>query len=103
LATSISGIVTTLILYHFLQKKLHAFNNKEIFISFVRILIASIAMGVICFGLASQNIIIGDRTFARLLQLGFLLVIGVASYAAFCFIFRVREIRELWAWLRRKK
>jgi putative peptidoglycan lipid II flippase len=103
LATSISGIITTLILYCVLQKKLRAFNSKEILISFVRILIASVAMGAICFGLASQNIIIGDRTPARLLQLGFLLVLGVVSYAAFCFIFRVREMRELWTWVRRRK
>ncbi len=103
LATSISGIITTLILFFILQKKLHAFNSKEILISFVRILVASITMGAICFGVASQNIIIGDRTFARLLQLGLLLVLGVVSYAAFCFIFRVREMRELWNWIRNRK
>ncbi len=103
LATSISGIITALILYHVLQKKLHAFNSKEILISFVRILAASLVMGLICFGAATQNIIIGDRTFARLLQLGLLLVIGGVSYIVFCFLFQVREMQELWAWLRRKK
>jgi len=103
LATSISGIITTFILFSILQKKLHAFNSKEILVSFVRILVASIAMGAICFGAASQNIIIGDRTFARLLQLGLLLVLGAVSYAAFCFIFRVREMQELWNWLRNRK
>jgi putative peptidoglycan lipid II flippase len=103
LATSISGIVTTFILYHRLQKKLHAFDGKEILASFVRIFVASVAMGAICFGLASHNIIIGNHTFAKLLQLGFLLVVGCISYAVFCFLFRVREMRELWAWVKKSK
>ncbi|MFH0739042.1 MAG: murein biosynthesis integral membrane protein MurJ [Candidatus Omnitrophota bacterium] len=103
LATSISGIITTLILFFILQKKLHVFNSKEILISFVRILVASITMGAICFGVASQNIIIGDRTFARLLQLGLLLILGVISYAAFCLVFRVHEMQELWNWIRKRK
>lgn len=103
LATSISGIITTFILYLLLQKKLHAFDGREILASFVRIFVASVAMGAICFGFASQDVIIGDFTLARLLQLALLLIIGALSYAVFCFLFRVREMRELWDWVRKSR
>lgn len=95
LATSLSGINTFLILFFILKKKLGDFYIKNIVISFTRILLASICMGMLCYIVSTKAVILN-----KYLHLALALVSGVLSYIAFCFIFRVSEIRELWNWLR---
>ena len=99
LATSLSGINTSLILFFLLMKKIGSFDAKELGFSFLRILLATLAMGAVCFQVSQHKLFAVNNTFYRLLELGILLIIGVISYAIFCFIFRVREIQELWDWL----
>lgn len=103
LATSVSGITTSLVLFSILCKKLKPFNIKAILYSFLRILIASIFMGAICYLFSQRVYFLGSNMFFRLLNLGLSIMIGVISYVIFCFIFRVSEIQELWDWVRKKK
>jgi len=93
LATSISGINTFIILFILLRRRLGDFKIKEITISFTRILVASICMGVVCY-LVSQNKIILNKY----IQLCFSIIAGLVSYIVFCFIFRVKEMQQLWKW-----
>ena len=102
LATSISGINTCLILFFILRKKLRPFNVKAILSSFVRILVASIFMGAICYLFSEKVFFLGTNMFYRLLNLGLSIIIGIIFYIAFCFIFRVREVEELWRWLAKR-
>ena len=99
LATSISGINTCLILFFILKKRLHPFNAQEIFASFLRILLASLAMGLVCYFLSQQKIIL----FNKYLGLGLLIVTGLFSYLIFCLIFRVSELRDLLCWMMQKR
>jgi len=99
LATSISGINTCLVLFFLLVRKIGSFDSKELGFSFLRILLATLAMGAVCFFAAQHKFFAADNTVYRLLELGILLVIGVASYVIFCFIFHVKEIHELRNWL----
>jgi putative peptidoglycan lipid II flippase len=101
LATSISGINTFLILFILLRKKIHGFGIKAITISFMRILLASLAMGFVCWTV-SKNIIFDGGTLARLFNLSLSIASGLISYAIICFILRVREIQELWRWIIKK-
>ncbi len=92
LANSISGIVTFFILLNLLSKRLGGFPLKDVLSSFLRILAASLLMGVVCH-LASgviQN---------KYLSLGLALSCGALSYIAFCFLHGVTEMRQLWRWI----
>ena len=101
LATSISGTITFLILFFLLRKKIHGFGIKIIIISFTRILLASLAMGLVCWAV-SKNIPFDGRSLAKLFNLSLSIASGLISYIIFCFILRVREIQELWRWVIKK-
>ncbi|MFH0762918.1 MAG: murein biosynthesis integral membrane protein MurJ [Candidatus Omnitrophota bacterium] len=99
LATSISGIVTFFILFFLLKRKIGDFDGKSILVSFLRILAASIAMGVVCYLLSQKNMLLAGSKSAQFYKLGWVILAGLFSYAGFCFIFRVGELRELSSWL----
>jgi len=101
LATSISGINTFLILFFLLRKKIHGFGIKIIIISFTRILLASLAMGFVCWAV-SKNIPFDGGSLAKLFNLSLSIASGLIAYIIFCFILRVREIQELWRWVAKK-
>jgi len=103
LATSISGINTCVVLFFILMKRLKPFKVKAILISFTRILLASLLMGVVCYSVSRKNIFLDTGTLNRFLNLGIALLLGVLSYIVFCFIFKVGEMQELWQWLSKRK
>lgn len=98
LATSISGISTSLILFFILKNRLTPFNIKPILSSFMRILLASLCMGLVCFFISKNNIALDIGILDRIINLGIPILLGLISYIIFCFIFRVTEMRELWRW-----
>ena len=98
LATSISGTITFIILFTLLKSRLGDFKIKEIIISFARILAASLCMGIVCY-FVSQNTIILNKY----IQLGTVIIVGFISYIVFCYIFRVSEMQQLWRWLVHRK
>ncbi len=97
LATSISGINSFFVMFIILKRRIGDFRIKEITASFLRILTASICMGVLCYFI-SANI-----HFHKLVNLAITLSLGACSYIAFCFILKVSEMQELWLWLKRKR
>lgn len=103
LATSLSGINTFFILFFILKKKISPFDIKPVLSSFIRILIASICMGGICYLVSSYGVLSGANTFNKILNLMIAVISGLFSYVIFCFIFKVSEMRELWRWLVKKK
>lgn len=102
LATSISGINSFLLSFFILEKKLKGFNSKQIFASFLRILIASVFMGVTCYILSRVNILPQNHTLYRWINLALLICVSMLSYLVFCFIFRVKEMQELWRWVAKR-
>jgi len=99
LATSISGIVTFIILFVLLKKRLEGFPAREIIISFSRILAASLCMGLACYLVGQRGAVLNRNIFLRIANLAFMLLFGTFSYIGLCFIFGVAEIRELWRWV----
>lgn len=94
LATSISAIITFIILFILLRRKLGGFKIKEIINSFIRILAASIFMGAVCYFIARYPVIAN-----KYIQLSLAIISGLISYVVFCYIFGVSEMQQLWNWL----
>ena len=100
LATSISCIITFFILFSILIRKLKDFKTREIFISFLRIIGASVFMGLSCFWAEKYFISISLN---KVVKLFLLFLAGSVSYAVFCFLFRVSELGDLVRWVGRKR
>lgn len=90
LATSISGIVTFFFLFFILSRRLGGFEGDKILKSFLRIFAAVFCMAGVCF------------LVNRALNLAWALFCGALSYIVFCFLFRVRELKELMNWFLHK-
>ncbi|MFC1674640.1 murein biosynthesis integral membrane protein MurJ [Candidatus Omnitrophota bacterium] len=103
LATSISGIISFLILLHILNNRLKALDLASMVSSFARILLASLCMGAVCYFFSRRFFVLADTIPQRIINLASLVLLGVASYIVFCFIFKIREMQELWKWLAEKK
>ncbi|MDD2688788.1 MAG: murein biosynthesis integral membrane protein MurJ [Candidatus Omnitrophica bacterium] len=97
LATSISGINTFFILFIILNKRIGNFDLERIYISFVRILLSSLFMGLVC------HLVYEKISVNKYFNLAAALTAGILSYIFFCFIFRVEEMRELWRWIKERK
>jgi len=104
LATSLSGLFSFFVLFLILKKKLNILNLKEIIYSFLRILFASISMGLLCYIIVQRNFFFGNLSIlSKIINLGLFLILGTISYIIFCFIFQVKELKELINWIRSKK
>jgi putative peptidoglycan lipid II flippase len=90
LATSISAVVSTLLMFITLRKKIGGFGLKEISTSFVKISIASILMGVIAlwsFSLLGQTL---RENLALVLAIG----VGALAYAVLIYFLKVPEVER---------
>ena len=103
LATSISGIISFLVLFYLLRKRLGPFGIKDIANSFLRILIASVAMAALCSFVYAKVSVSSAGIWVRFMNLGLVIAAGLLSYALFCFILGVREIRQVHQWLLKRR
>jgi len=72
---------------------------RAIVYSFARILLAGISMGIICYLLSRHRLLPGNGFFDRLINLSVPISSGAVAYVIFCFVFKVREMKEFLAWL----
>jgi putative peptidoglycan lipid II flippase len=88
LATSISAIFCTVLLFTSLRKKIGSFGMKSITISFIKILCASLAMGVIA--KVSYNALLKNvnANFSLILSIG----IGAITYFAIIYFMKIEEV-----------
>jgi putative peptidoglycan lipid II flippase len=102
LATSISGTIACIILFVLLKLKINNFDTRPIILSFLRIFIAGLCMGVVCFLVWAKFAVLANNGLTKLLILVITILSGLISYIVFCFIFRVSEMQELWQWVVRR-
>lgn len=104
LGTSISGMIQFGQLVYFYPKKVGPFPFREVAFSFLRIFLASIAMGIVCyFGWELFKIWVpGQGTARQLLRVFGSMAIAMVSYLAFCLASHVPEAKEALAWFRKK-
>jgi putative peptidoglycan lipid II flippase len=103
LATSLSGIISFLVLFFILGRRLKIIDFEGLAYSFLRILLASIFMGAACYLVSINSVFSGANLLERAVNLGLAILTGAAAYLIFCLIFKVGEMQELWQWLRKKK
>lgn len=105
IATSISGIFQFGQLIYYYPKKVGEFPFREVAYSFLRILLASVVMGFVCYGSLEllKFWIPGASTRAQFVQVFGSILIATVSYLGICFVCRVPEVKEAFAWFRKKK
>ncbi|HHX60054.1 MAG TPA: murein biosynthesis integral membrane protein MurJ, partial [Epulopiscium sp.] len=98
LATSISAIFCTVLLFISLRKKIGAFGIKDITISFVKIVGASLVMGVIA--KLSFNALVGSigQNLSLVVSIG----IGAMVYFVMIYFMRIEEVDVLVEMLRER-
>jgi putative peptidoglycan lipid II flippase len=90
LATSISASINFLMLYAILRKRIGRLGTKEIADSFVRVLSASIIMGIVL-KFTSTNA-------AHVMGILLSMTAGAAAFIAAAYILRVKELKRVFAW-----
>jgi putative peptidoglycan lipid II flippase len=105
LATSLAGILQLGLLLFYFRRRIPGFPFREVFRSFVRILAASFGMGAVCLAVFRplESLWRNGTTSALLLQVGISMSAAIVCYILFCFLFRVRELKEAVAWMMRRK
>jgi len=93
LATSFSGSFNFFLLFLMLRKKIGPFGGLKILVSFIKVLLASLLMGV-CIYLF---------TFKMGLNLLLVILMGIFIYLGATFIFDVKEAKEFLKWVLRKR
>lgn len=95
-ATSISTIITSLLLFYGLKKKIGALGTKGYLVTFFKIGVASIIMGGVSYFIYySLYRILGISKINNLLSLLSAILIGAIIYGVLCYLFKVREVRNL--------
>lgn len=96
LATSISSIITTILLFIALRKKIGRIGMKSYFICFIKTSIASVIMGLSVYMLYyGFGGLLPNKTILELLLLILAVVVGVLVYFVLCCLLRVKEMRTL--------
>ncbi|MFA5363412.1 MAG: murein biosynthesis integral membrane protein MurJ [Candidatus Omnitrophota bacterium] len=102
LATSISGIITFFVLLFRLRKKLGVFPLGPVAVSFRRVLIAGIGMGLACYFAAQIKISLPGHTLEKAVNLLLPISAAVVSYIVLCLLLRVEQFGELHTWWRER-
>jgi putative peptidoglycan lipid II flippase len=97
LATTISATFNFLNLYRLLTRKLGDFGTKVIVDSFLRALLASSVMGIV---LKTAMVAFPESGISGLL---IAMIAGAGSFVAACYVFEVREIKDSWAWIVKRR
>jgi len=93
LAASLSGIFNFIALFFLLRKKIGSLDTRRISGSFLKALLAGLAMAAVIYFCA----------FKINLNLFIVILIAILSYIAAAFIFRVKEAKELLSWVLERK
>lgn len=90
LGSSLAAVCYSVMLLRVLQKKMRNLGRIDLSGSFLKIIAASLVMGL--------TLLLVDRIGLDppVAKIAFLLGVGVFSYAAACFVFRVEEAGKLW-------
>ncbi|MEW6171179.1 MAG: murein biosynthesis integral membrane protein MurJ, partial [Candidatus Omnitrophota bacterium] len=97
LASSISATINFLLLFLILRKKIGHFVDKQVLKTILQVIIASflMALGIIIFRYFIHT--------NEILKLGLSIALGISIYILVCILIDLKEMRELFKWILRKK
>ena len=98
LATSISALITTSLLFVGLRKKVGPLGMKSVMNSFLKILFAASFMGI----LVRQSYNYFDIFFSENISLMVSVLIGMISYSLFIFLLKIKEAEEMLILMKRR-
>lgn len=98
LATSISGIFCTLLLFISLRKKIGAFGMKQLSISFIKVTIASLIMGVI----ARLTFVTSLSYLGKNTALVSAMLVGFIIYCVIVYFMKIEDVDSIISTLKRK-
>jgi putative peptidoglycan lipid II flippase len=103
LATSISGILSSLFLFFLLQKKVGGLDIRNLLGFILKVILASLLMGIVCFYAQRIKYCFGCPVTERILQLAAPIILGFISYVLFCFLLGIKQVKVVWNWLVKQK
>ncbi len=96
LATSISAIFTTLLLFMDLRKKMGPIGMKGMIITFLKTLFASLIMGLVVYIIYFKiGPLLGVSKLVQLIMLLLSIAVGAGIYFALCMVFKVKEVGKI--------
>jgi putative peptidoglycan lipid II flippase len=104
LSMSAVSIVNFAILFFFMRRKLGRIEGGRLLSTFAKVMLASTAMGAVCWLVSSQiEINLGmDRLFARLVNVGVSVAVGIAVFCLGARLLKVDELTQLTGALARR-
>jgi putative peptidoglycan lipid II flippase len=104
LANTLAACINFSLLFYFLRKRLKRIDAKKIITSFLKILIASSAMGVAGWMLLQGELWTrSGELIAKSVYLGLTVAFLAVLYVIFCIILKTEELRSLWRLLLKKR
>lgn len=103
LGMSLSGILSFLLLFLALRKKIGPLGGKEILGSVIRILIASLLMGLVCWFSHRWLFSSFPANAPAAVYLGLVIAGSLLSFVLIAFILRISEMRDLAKWVFRRR
>lgn len=91
LATSIAAILTTILMFVSLRKKIGSFGIKDISITFSKILFSSILMAIVAKVIFNNIVVISSQTIALLVSI----LGGFSIYCTLIYFMKIRDVEEL--------
>jgi integral membrane protein MviN len=95
LATSISATVNFLILYFILNKRIGCLGTREIADSFIRVLLASVIMGV--------TLKFASARASGVVDILLSMAAGVVAFIVGAYIFRIKELERIFPWASKRQ
>src|SRR5215510_7698533 len=104
LTNSAVSIVNFAILFFFMRRKLDGIEGRRILSTFAKVTLASAAMGAVCLFLSDriENYLGMDGLFARLINVGASIAVGVAVFCLVARLLKVGELTQLTGAIERK-
>jgi len=104
LANSLSGILNATVLFFMLRKKAGTFYERILFMSLIKIAVASVLMGVVAYWV---NVYIASlmpgKTIFLIAGLMMSIMAAIIFYIIACYALRISELKELWSWILKKR
>ena len=95
LATSISGIISFVILFMLLRKKLGGLQVRGLLEFSARVLCASIVLGEVCYIVSTYHIALHNHLLVRIVTLLLPMICGAAAYFAMCIVLKIEQVKSL--------
>ncbi len=96
LATSIAVSASALLLIISIRKRLGKFGGSRLVKNFLKIMVASVIMGLLTYLLREQLLYSQEGFVKRAAAIGFITIAGGGLYFGLCYLLRINEVKYLW-------